>query len=60
MATMLCNNAYYHRLTAKNEDSQDSNPGEPSQFMLDLYNIDHFQGILPDTGAIEQSTAGKA
>ena len=59
MATILGNNAYYHRLTARTED-HDPDPCEPSQFMLDSYNLDNFQGILPDTGAAGQSTAGKA
>lgn len=56
-ATVLGNNAFTHRLIAPEEIDQDFI--ESSQFMLNNYSDERFQGIIPDTGAAKQSTAGK-
>ncbi|RKF81974.1 hypothetical protein GcM1_176010, partial [Golovinomyces cichoracearum] len=54
-ATYLSNEAFRHRIIGQN--NKDSLPA--TAFILDHYTNEAFQGILPDTGAGQNSTAGK-
>lgn len=54
-ATYLSNEAFRHRIIGQN--NKDSLPA--TAFILDHYTNEAFQGILPDTGAARNSTAGK-
>jgi len=57
----LCDMAFRHRVDGELRETTECTESAPaSQFMLDKYSAEEFQGILPDTGAAARSTAGKA
>src|SRR5205814_5271976 len=62
-ASYLMDQAFRHRLNPqqilKDEDIGQHDRNQPQQFFLDRYDRARFQGILPDTGAANSSTAGK-
>lgn len=56
MATTLSNQSFTHRLTA-NAPPLVGEATPASQFLLDRYSTQVFQGIIPDTGAATNSIA---
>lgn len=61
-AVYLSDKAFIHCQTANLNESNDNDEAKtnlPQLFLLDRYNREIFQGILPDTGAANTSTAGK-
>ncbi|KAK6218082.1 hypothetical protein QIS74_02513 [Colletotrichum tabaci] len=58
LTSYLADRSVRHRLT-KTDEYREKPKGEATTFTLDRYSSEVFQGILPDTGAANFSTAGQ-